>query len=286
MATQVEICNLALDMLGAKAIASLIDGSKEATLLGRMWDYALDEALREFPWNFARKRTELEYTAGFGIYATTDEKNITGVTQANPAVVTVASHGWQTDYHIKIDDIVGMTDLNDRVFKITRETTNTFSLPDIDSSVYDAYVSGGTAIRYEADPDYADGYTYDLPNDYLCDPLIDKHPESEFEIIGWDDGTNCTRRLLTTVEDAVLFYTASMTSNDVTKFPNHFIRVLAAILARMLHRPLAKKGGKDLNEIWTEYATIVSRAKLSDTGEHKEKEGNYTDPWLEAGGYE
>ncbi|NIS52792.1 MAG: hypothetical protein GWN94_17050 [Phycisphaerae bacterium] len=286
MATQVDICNLALDMLGAKNITALTEASKEAALSSRLWEHALDEALREFPWNFARKRTELEYTPGFGIYATTDEKDITGITQADPAVVTVASHGWQTDYYVKIDDVSGMTEINERVFQITRETSNTFSLPDIDSSDYTAYTSGGTAIRYEADPDYADGYTYDLPSDYLCDPTLDEHPAYEFEIIGWDDGTNCTRRLLTTVEDAILLYTASMTSNDVAKFPAHFVRVLAATLARMLHRPLHKKGGRDLNEIWSEYAMILAQAKLSDAGEHKEKEGNYKDPWLEAGGYE
>jgi len=286
MATQLDICNLALDMLGAKAIASLAEASKEATILNRVWDYALDEALREFPWNFTRKHTALEYTAGYGIYVTTDEKDITAITQANPAVVTVNSHGWQNDYLVKIDDVVGMTELNERVFKIALQSTHTFTLPDIDSSVYTAYVSGGKAIRCEADPDYAEGFTYDLPNDYLCDPELDKHPESEFEIIGWEDGSNSTRRLLTTVEDAVLIYTASMGTGDTAKFPNHFIRVLAAILARMLHRPLTKKGGKSFNEIWSEYSTIVAKAKITDAGESKEKEGNYKDPWLEAGGYE
>lgn len=287
MATQIEICNLALDMLGENAISAITDNSKSATILNRIWDYALDEALREFPWSFARKHVELEYTAGYAIYQSSDEKDITAVTQADPAVVTVASHGWQTDYLIKIDDVVGMTDLNERVFKIERLTTNTFSLPDIDSSVYDAYTSGGTAVRYEVVDDYADGYTYDLPDDYLCDPTLTDHPESDFEIVGWDDGSNSTQRLLTTVEDAEIRYTASMTATgDVAKFPSHFVRALAAILARMLHRPLHKKGGKSFNEIWAEYDAILSKAKLSDVAQSKLKEGDYKDPWLNAGGYE
>ena len=179
-----------------------------------------------------------------------------------------------------------MTEINGRVFKITRETTNTFSLPDIDSSDYTAYLSGGTAIRYEADPTYQAGYTYDVPNDYLCEPSLYEHPTSEFEVIGWDDGTNKTKRLLTTVEGAILVYTCSMTVNDVLKFPSHFVRALAATLARMAHKSLKKKGSKDFQEVWSEYAAIMGQAKLTDGNESKEPEGNYKDPWLSAGGYE
>ena len=273
MATQIDICNLALDILGDNPITALSVSSKAAALLTRNWDYAVEEALREHPWRFARKKAELEYTAGYGVYQTSDEKDVTGITQADPAVVTVASHGWQTGYSIKLDDVVGMTEVNGRVFRIERLTANTFSLVGIDSAAYTAYSSGGKAIRYEVDPDYQEGYTYDLPDDYLCDPSIFQHPDEEFEIIGWDDGTNKTRRLLTTVEDAVLEYTRSMAVGDVAKFPNHFIRAVAATLARMLHRPLSKKGGKSLQEIWSEYSAIMAQAKASDIRDAKYEEG-------------
>lgn len=286
MATQVEICNLALDILGDNPISSLNDTTKAASLLSRNWAYALDEVLREYPWRFARKFAELEYTEGYGIYQTSDEKDITGLTQADPAVVTVSAHGWQTGYSIKIDEVVGMTEVNERVFRIERLTADTFSLLGIDSSVYTAYTSGGKAVRYEIDPTYQDGYTYTLPDDYLCHPSIFEHPDEEFEVVGWDDGTNKTRRLLTTVEDAVLEYTASMDAADVAKFPNHFVRALAATIARMLHRSLSKKGGKSLQEIWSEYSAILSQAKLSDITDAKHEEGKYNDPILKAGGFE
>jgi hypothetical protein len=286
MANQVDICNLALDMLGDNPIASISESSKPAGLLSRSWNYALDEVLRAHTWRFARKHAELEYTAGFGIYQTSDEKDITGITQDDPAIVTVASHGWQTGYQIYIDDVSGMSELNERIFRIERLTTNSFSLLGIDSTVYTTYSSGGTAIRCEANPDYHDGYTYDLPDDYLCDPSIYEHPDIEFEIVGWDDGSNKTHRLLTTLEDAVLEYTSTMTVSDVAKFPAHFIRALAATLARMIHRPLSKKGGKDTQEIWAEYSAVMASAIESDIRGAKEEEGNYKDPILNAGGYE
>lgn len=283
---QVDICNLALLMIGANTIDTLAENTKEATLCSNFWNYALDEALREFPWSFAEKHVELEYTAGYGVYATSDEKTITAITQADPPVLTITGHGWQTDYLIKIDDVEGMTELNDRVFQIARVDDNTINLPDIDATVYTAYTTGGTAIRYESDPDYADGYSYDLPFDYLCHARLDGHPEYEFEIVGWYDGTNQIKRLLTSVEDAVLRYTSSMSATDVYKFPTHFTRALAATLARMIHKPLAKKSAKTQNEVWTEYAFIMSQAKIVDAGESKVKEGNYKDPWLSAAGYE
>ncbi len=284
MASQVEICNLALDMLGESNITSIAGTEKAAGLLSRRWDYAVDELLRDFPWSFARKSAELEYTDGYSIYQSSDEKDITAISSDNPALVTISLHGCQTGYHIKIDDVEGMTELNERVYTITRITENTFSLDNIDSSVYTAYTSGGKAVRYEVDPDYQSGYTYDLPDDFLCDPEIDG--KKEFEIVGWNDGTNQTRRLLTTVEDAILHYTRSMSTSDIAKFPPHFISALAATLARMVYKPLFKKGSKNLQEMWTEFAAVVAQAKMSDAGYVKLKEGNYNDPILNAGGYE
>lgn len=74
-------------------------------------------------------------------------KTITGVTQANPAVVTAVNHDFNTGNTIFIDNIVGMTELNGRSFKITPLTTDTFSLDGEDSTAHTVYVSGGDATR-------------------------------------------------------------------------------------------------------------------------------------------
>jgi hypothetical protein len=70
-------------------------------------------------------------------------KEITGITQANPAVVTSSSHGFSNGDEVYIDGIVGMEELNGRKFTVASSTTNTFELSGEDSSAYGAYDSGG-----------------------------------------------------------------------------------------------------------------------------------------------
>lgn len=71
---------------------------------------------------------------------------ITGVTQANPAVVTFsAAHGLTTGDRIRVADIVGMTELNQREFVIEVSTSTTVKLVGEDSTSHTAYGSGGVA---------------------------------------------------------------------------------------------------------------------------------------------
>jgi hypothetical protein len=71
---------------------------------------------------------------------------ITGITQADPPVVTTSSlHPFNTGDEAILSGIVGMTELNNRRFSVTRLSPTTFSLDDEDSTGYAAYVSGGTA---------------------------------------------------------------------------------------------------------------------------------------------
>lgn len=75
--------------------------------------------------------------------------NITGVTQANPGVVTSAAHGLSNGQVIYINGCVGMVEINKRFFKLANVATNTFELTDVSTSAnintsgYVAWVSGG-----------------------------------------------------------------------------------------------------------------------------------------------
>ena len=69
--------------------------------------------------------------------------SITAITQANPAVVTAASHGLSNSDKIYLSDAAGMTQVNGLVFTVANKTDNTFQLSGIDSSGYGAYTSGG-----------------------------------------------------------------------------------------------------------------------------------------------
>lgn len=74
-------------------------------------------------------------------------KTITAATKANPCVVTSASHGYSNGDEVFISDVAGMTELNNRFFKVANVTTNTFELVGIDSTNYTTYASGGSAYR-------------------------------------------------------------------------------------------------------------------------------------------
>jgi hypothetical protein len=90
-------------------------------------------------------------------------QTITNITQANPAVVTVASHGYSNGDDVWINSVVGMTEVNGRRFRIANVTTNTFELSGVDSTGYTAYTSGGTAASvYEIASPFTESMLYDI----------------------------------------------------------------------------------------------------------------------------
>jgi len=59
MPSVVDICNEAMDLLGAATITSLTENSKEARLCNRRYETVRDAVLRAHPWNSAITRTTL-----------------------------------------------------------------------------------------------------------------------------------------------------------------------------------------------------------------------------------
>ncbi|MBC7770335.1 MAG: pilus assembly protein TadG [Phycisphaerales bacterium] len=74
-------------------------------------------------------------------------RSISGITRANPGVVTSNNHGFANGQTIYISGVNGMTQVNNRVFTISSVNTNTFRLTGVNSSGYNAYTSGGTIRR-------------------------------------------------------------------------------------------------------------------------------------------
>ncbi len=69
---------------------------------------------------------------------------ITGITQANPAVVTAPAHDILNDELVRIRCLEdGMTELNDRIFKAAGTAGSTLQLVGVNSTGYSAYVRGG-----------------------------------------------------------------------------------------------------------------------------------------------
>lgn len=72
---------------------------------------------------------------------------ITGVSNANPAVVNRVAHGLMDGDVVKHAGIVGMEELNGRICVVNALTADTYALIGVDSLNFGAYVSGGTVSK-------------------------------------------------------------------------------------------------------------------------------------------
>lgn len=97
-----------------------------------------------------RRRNGYELLERFPNYKTA----ITGITQADPGVITVSSAaGLANDQPIQITDVAGMTQINGGSYTITGLSGSTFSVKDasgttVDTSGFGAYTSGGVVGVY------------------------------------------------------------------------------------------------------------------------------------------
>jgi len=103
-----------------------------------------------------RKLTRTDHTSWtLSRYARTNDpfltkKVISAVTQASPGVVTCVGHGYVTGNQIIIEEIVGMTELNSRVYEVVKIDADNFSLKTlagvaVDTTAYTGYTSDGFA---------------------------------------------------------------------------------------------------------------------------------------------
>ena len=271
MATQVDICNLALRRLGAQEITAIDDGSKNADHCNAFWTYIIDEVLDDYPWNFAKKTRTLNYLPGYGYYTEDDIKTISNITAANPAVVSCTGHGFFDEYTVHIYDVEGMTEVNGGIYEIEKITADTFRLLGIDSSTWTAYTACGSCIRKEAESKYSGGYSYSLPSDYLKGLYLDGE-RSEWEIMG----SAYNRRLLTTVSDAILTYVSEETTT--TNMLNRFINTTAWRLAAELAIPLSKKDATQ-DKMMAMYNYVLGKSTVSDARSERQSLID-DDPWL------
>jgi len=71
-------------------------------------------------------------------------KTITAITNDDPGEVTATAHGLSDGDVGKIATVVGMTEVNDKLFVVDNSATNTFDLANTDTTAYGDYTSGGT----------------------------------------------------------------------------------------------------------------------------------------------
>lgn len=90
----------------------------------------------------------LDTTTGLVTLTADSSATITGITRANPGVVTTsAAHGFSNGDKIYIENVVGMTQVNGLVFTIAGASGSVFNL-GVDTTAYTAYGSLGNARKY------------------------------------------------------------------------------------------------------------------------------------------
>lgn len=125
------------------------------------------EQMQEFDWGDDQEDiffvdSGLSYDGGAAV-------TVTGVTKADPAVVSATAHGFSDGDQVRFASVVGMTELNNNVYSVgTLPNADSFQIrdstdiTDINSVDFTAYTSGGTAIQVEnafSDANHLEGET-------------------------------------------------------------------------------------------------------------------------------
>ena len=159
---------------GTQFIAEVKDSSKKTRLIAFEFS-SVQNYILEFGHQYMRAYKD----SGQILEA---NKTITGATVANPVVVTSGSHGYSNGDEVFISGVVGMTQLNNRNFKVAGVTTNTFQLQDMTStnlngSAFTAYTSGGTCAKvFEIATPYDQNDLFRLKYTQTADVLTITHP--------------------------------------------------------------------------------------------------------------
>jgi len=247
--TDITIVNHALVLVGAYSpITAMNDDTDQAKAANQIFTDVVEDILSEYNWNFATTQAELSRT----------RKTITGITAAEPPVVTATSHGFSDGDTVLIEDVVGMTEVNGVKFKVAGGAANTFELTDhqdvdIDGSAYTAYSSGGKAMEA---PIFKYAYQFSLPSG--CLRVIEEYNEYDFNIIG--------ALLCTDTTEPQIWYVTNVT--DYSLLPAKFRRHLIDRLAHDLCLEL-KGSGKTTDRLEKKMKKSLKQAKTADAREGK-----------------
>ena len=84
--------------------------------------------------------SQFKVQTGFGA-----AKTITGITQADPPVVSSTAHGFVTGDVVKVSSVQGMVELNGYLYPVDNEASGSFELAGADSTDYTAFATGSPA---------------------------------------------------------------------------------------------------------------------------------------------
>lgn len=159
-------------------------------------------------------------------------KTITGITAANPPVVSSTAHGYANGDIVYIDGVVGMTQLNGRCFVVANQASGTFELKGVDATGYTAYASGGlaykltmTAVGEVRDVNAAGGGADDIDVTHLRsvskEYLVGLSDEGDCTFNVWCADSDAGQAQLRTIREsqAVKGFTVTDSAGKVACFP-------------------------------------------------------------------
>ncbi len=81
-----------------------------------------------------------------GATCISSSKTIEAASKANPCELTITNHGFLSGQVIMITSVVGMTQLNNNLYTLSKTGDNTFTLDGVDSSGYSDFTSGVNSV--------------------------------------------------------------------------------------------------------------------------------------------
>lgn len=153
MASVVDICNEAMDLLGAATITSLTENSKEARLCNRNFDKVRDTVLRAHNWNIAVVRKQLAKDSESPAFGFTNQFTL----PTDPYCLRVISlHTSNVDNDISPYDIQAMFKIEGRKVLTDEGTCRIIYIGRItDTEQYDSLLSSTIAYKLAAETAYA-----------------------------------------------------------------------------------------------------------------------------------
>lgn len=142
--SQVAVCDIVEDFTDTNAIAS--------------GDWKMDlSPICDLEWDGVAAGSIVNVRSRYLTGAKAPGTAITGITQANPGVVTSTAHGLSNGERVVLNDVIGMREVNGVTYRVAGATANTFQLQNTNTSAYTAYSSGGT-VREVLEDDLIDAF--------------------------------------------------------------------------------------------------------------------------------
>jgi len=265
----VDIANLALAQLGQDAITTLTAGTRDATIINRVFDQNREYCLSLYDWVTVTERLHMVRAGKIEIH---------GISAANPVVVTCTGHLFVNGNYITIEGAGGMTEVNGNAYVVGARSYSSItlystSLAPLNGTAFTAYTSGGYVYHYATNHW---GYVYDLPS--TCLRVINVLDADWTESLSYKWKRIQNRLYCNLVDAGVEFVEKDV---DVTRYDDQLVEFISARLAWIISAKITSDEvvRKDAFQNWV----MVSRLAQIQNAKGAESALNVEPLWTSRG---